>query len=203
MTWQNQQSECAPSEDSDQPGHLPSLIRVFAVRFMGNWGPKLSSCGQRRLWSYWADAQADLSLRWVHSHFVGFVMRRLISFYQLETNASQNHAKMGVPVQTLWMVLSASVHRGGEVQNVPLVCIKVFFFFYFLTVYDNLHVFCLLLEWQNRNKDVIRDRHSCKLQHIQLKNKTLYCTFILHRKLKRIIDLFLISYIYWHSMVLG
>ena len=23
---------CTPSEDSDQPGHLPSLIRVFAVR---------------------------------------------------------------------------------------------------------------------------------------------------------------------------
>ena len=28
----NQQSECAPSEDSDQPGHPPSLFRVFAVR---------------------------------------------------------------------------------------------------------------------------------------------------------------------------
>ena len=28
----NQQSVCAPSEDSDQPGHSPSLIRVFAVR---------------------------------------------------------------------------------------------------------------------------------------------------------------------------
>ena len=27
-TWQNQQSECASSEDSDQPGHLRSLIRV-------------------------------------------------------------------------------------------------------------------------------------------------------------------------------
>ena len=27
---------CAPSEDSDQPGHPPSLIRVFAVRTMGN-----------------------------------------------------------------------------------------------------------------------------------------------------------------------
>ena len=68
-TWQNQQSECAPSEDSDQPGHPPSLImprliRVFAVRIMGSLGPKLSSCGQRRLWSDWADAQADLSLRW-------------------------------------------------------------------------------------------------------------------------------------------
>ena len=31
-TWQNQQSECAPSEDSDQPGHPPSLIRVLTVR---------------------------------------------------------------------------------------------------------------------------------------------------------------------------
>ena len=30
-TWQNQQNESAPSEDSDQAGHLPSLIRVFAV----------------------------------------------------------------------------------------------------------------------------------------------------------------------------
>ena len=74
-TWQNQQSECAPSEDSDQPGHPPSLIRVFAMRSMGSWRLQLSSCGQRRLWSDWA----DLSLRWAHTHFVGFVMSRLIS----------------------------------------------------------------------------------------------------------------------------
>ena len=31
----------------------------------------------RENWSDWADAQADLSLRWAHSHFVGFVKRRL------------------------------------------------------------------------------------------------------------------------------
>ena len=31
-TWQNQQNVSASSEDSDQPGHPPSLIRVFAVR---------------------------------------------------------------------------------------------------------------------------------------------------------------------------
>ena len=29
-SWQKQQSDCAPSEDSDQPWHPPSLIRVFA-----------------------------------------------------------------------------------------------------------------------------------------------------------------------------
>ena len=33
-----------------------------------------------QLWSDWADAQADLSLHWAHSHFVGFVMRRLMLF---------------------------------------------------------------------------------------------------------------------------
>ena len=35
-TWQNQQSVCAPSEDSDQSGHPPRLIRVFAMRLMGS-----------------------------------------------------------------------------------------------------------------------------------------------------------------------
>ena len=28
-TWQNHQNEYAPSEDSDQPGHPPSLLRVL------------------------------------------------------------------------------------------------------------------------------------------------------------------------------
>ena len=31
-SWQNQQNDCAPSEDSDQPGHPRGLIKVFAVR---------------------------------------------------------------------------------------------------------------------------------------------------------------------------
>ena len=39
-TWQNQQNECVPSEDSDQPGHPPSLIRVFAC---AQWVAKYSS----------------------------------------------------------------------------------------------------------------------------------------------------------------
>ena len=69
---------CAPSEDSDQPGHPPSLIRVFAVRMKKAWVLIYPFSEQQRLWSDWADAQADLSLHWAHSHFVGFVMRRLI-----------------------------------------------------------------------------------------------------------------------------
>ena len=52
-TWQNQQNDlcCAPSEDLDQPGNPPSLIRVFAVRSMARWEPKPSSRRQQRRWS--------------------------------------------------------------------------------------------------------------------------------------------------------
>ena len=32
----------------------------------------------------WANAQADRSLRWAHSHFVGFVTRLLIYFVALK-----------------------------------------------------------------------------------------------------------------------
>ena len=35
------------SEDSDQPGHPPSLIRAFAVRSVGSLGPSFASGGQR------------------------------------------------------------------------------------------------------------------------------------------------------------
>ena len=77
--WQNQQNDCALRKDSDQPGHSPSLIRFFAVRMNKPWIHGYPLSAQRRLWSDWADAQADLSLRWAHSHFAGFVMSRLIS----------------------------------------------------------------------------------------------------------------------------
>ena len=46
-SWQNQQ--CAPSEDSDQPGHPPSLIRVFAVRMKKAWVLSYQLSIQRRL----------------------------------------------------------------------------------------------------------------------------------------------------------
>ena len=36
-TWQNQENECASSEDSDQPGHPPSLIIDFAIRMKKPW----------------------------------------------------------------------------------------------------------------------------------------------------------------------
>ena len=39
------------------------------MRSVGSWGPNVSSCGQLRLWSNWA----DLSLRWAHMPFCWFL----------------------------------------------------------------------------------------------------------------------------------
>ena len=83
-SWQSQQCGCASSEDSDQPWHPPSLIRVFAVCMKKAWVLSYPLSAQRRLRSDWADAQADLSLRCAHSHIVGFVMSRLIFIMQLK-----------------------------------------------------------------------------------------------------------------------
>ena len=54
------------------PAKTTRLIRVFAVRMKkhGVFSYPLSS--QWRLWPDWADAQADLSLRWAHISFCWF-----------------------------------------------------------------------------------------------------------------------------------
>ena len=67
-----------PRDKTNKMTCPPSLIRVFAVRMKKAWVLSYPLSAKRRLWTDWADAQADLSLRWPHSHFVGFVMRRLI-----------------------------------------------------------------------------------------------------------------------------
>ena len=59
------------------PPNPSSLIRVFAVHLKKVWVLSFPLSPQQRLWSDWANAQADPSLRWAHSHFVGFVMSRL------------------------------------------------------------------------------------------------------------------------------
>ena len=50
---------CAPNADTNQPAHPRNLIRVFVIRMkkLHSWFPK---CAHRRIWSEWANAQADI-----------------------------------------------------------------------------------------------------------------------------------------------
>ena len=85
-TWQKHRNDCAPSEDSDQPGHPP----VWSESSLSAWR-KLRSLdthwAHSELWSEGASTQSDQSLRWAHSHFVCFVMSRLI--FVLRENSIQ------------------------------------------------------------------------------------------------------------------
>ena len=59
-TWQNQQSDCVPSEDSDQPGYLPSLISLCcALNGLLSTQAFFMQTVKTRIRP--ADAQADLS----------------------------------------------------------------------------------------------------------------------------------------------
>ena len=54
---------------------------VWSESWLSTWrklGSLATHWAHSEDWSDWADAQADQSLRWAHTHFVGFVMSRLI-----------------------------------------------------------------------------------------------------------------------------
>ena len=68
----------APSEDSDEPGHPPSLIRAFAVGSMGSLEPSCLHADSEE-----SDRTGRMPrMIWVFAgrtcRFVGFVTRRLI-----------------------------------------------------------------------------------------------------------------------------
>ena len=61
---------CALSEDSDQPGHPPSPISSLSAWI--KLGFLATHWAHSEDWSDWADAQADLSLRWAHKSLCWF-----------------------------------------------------------------------------------------------------------------------------------
>ena len=69
---------------------IRSLIRVFAVRMKKAWVLSYPLSAQWRLWSDWADAQADLSLRWAHNHIVGFCHEVAHMNVLIQDNFTQN-----------------------------------------------------------------------------------------------------------------
>ena len=69
---------CATSEDSDQPAHLYSLIRVFSDSMCILQPPGYPKRDKQEPLSYWVDVQDDLSLAGHTGQIVGFVMHWLI-----------------------------------------------------------------------------------------------------------------------------
>ena len=55
---------CATSEDSDQPAHPRSLLRVFADNVCPLQPPGYRKRDKREVLLYWVNVQSDLSLCW-------------------------------------------------------------------------------------------------------------------------------------------
>ena len=106
------------------------------------------------------NAQADLSLRWAHTHFVGFVMRRLISYifkYQhnrhlrfsrtllrhskrkFASKASQKDA----PLPTMWHILLVVFSQDSPGKFLHL-CLPIFVFGSYWASSPQPQVFCLV-----------------------------------------------------------
>ena len=135
---------CAPSADSDQPGHPPSLIRVFAVRMKNAWALSYPLSGKRRLWSDWVDAQPDLSLRWTHMPLCWFC---------------HEAAQISFPLQPVFKSWWWKIRRKKKKkkkrwiwEKLQVVCVHVyqrscfffvclfFFFFFFLIIFLSIYI---------------------------------------------------------------
>ena len=98
----------APSEDSDQPGHLPSLIRAFLCTQWVAKDPILLQADSED-----SDQTGRPRLTWVFAgrtcHFVGFVLEQLILKIPIGYNAWFNTWRLvwQLMVRSLVMVTSS------------------------------------------------------------------------------------------------
>ena len=109
---------------TDQPGHPPSLIRVFAIRMKKAWVLSYPLSAQRRLWSDWADPQADLSFCWAHILLV----------------LSCDALKFNIPVNTITVISRHCLHIGGIRQ--PCCRKSLYFCVFFILLFCDLQLTC-------------------------------------------------------------
>ena len=115
-SWQNNQNDCAPREDSDQPGHPPSLIRVFAVRMKEAWVLSHPLSAQRRLWSDWADAKG-WSESLLGTHVILLVLSwQKPSFKMFLPHNDMKIAKKSVPLLSNILLYFESPHDSWRFQ---------------------------------------------------------------------------------------
>ena len=105
--------------------YIFKILRDCTLYLRPQWvakDPSFLHADSHDSWSDWADAQANLSLRWARSHFVGFVMKRLISFLgcnDWDTHLRSFHcfsACHATCICDMWMALkSLTVHTFNSV----------------------------------------------------------------------------------------
>ena len=128
---------CASSEDSDQPGYPPSLIRVFAVRLKKHWVD-----------SYMYPLSAQRRLIWVFAGRTSFLsVLSCCSSFIKERNF---YSRLGVYIILPRGPVSQKVHKRYH-SCICVHCIyytstpfleNIFFFFFFFLIGFHLKIWC-------------------------------------------------------------
>ena len=115
---------------------------VFAVRMKKPWVPSYPLGAQRRLWSDWADAQADLSLRWAHMSVCRFCheVARMFAIVDRSTKFWDSRS---------WMFCRFTKFIG---------CCNVTIFLFWLGLY--VYVFALKQKFQNHTWKILKSNSS-------------------------------------------
>ena len=93
----NYSMACATSEDSDQPAHPRSLIRVFADHMCFLQPPGYPKRNKRGPLPYWVDVQDDLSLCWSHRSYCSFC-RELTQVRMMSTKPRKSLMQFTRPI---------------------------------------------------------------------------------------------------------
>ena len=131
---------CAHCEDTDQTGQMPSLIRVFAVHLKKACVLSYPLSAQRRLWSDWANAQADLNLCWATVIFCWFcheaahmMMIFMMILWLLYTVSNDNANDSDDDHNEMWILRFEDTKRKRDKM---CTCSKVF-------LWRTEHVICI------------------------------------------------------------
>ena len=77
ISWQNQQNDMCAQRRLRSAWASTQVWLESSLSAWRKLGSSAIHWAHSKDWSDWADAQADLTIHWVHSHFVGFVIRQL------------------------------------------------------------------------------------------------------------------------------
>ena len=142
---------CAPSEDSDQPGHPPSLIRVFAMCTIGAKDPNFLHAGSEDSDQTGRMPRLILIFAGRTCPFVSFVVRWLISWFD---NSSYNKTSTRtLMARSPWLIrtplrVPRKLRNSSKSSRQQLFrdILGIFFFSYFIM---EMYVICILMSILN------------------------------------------------------
>ena len=123
---QNQQSDCVNSEDSDQPGHPPVLIRVFARRSMGSFFMRTANT-QIRLGECTGSFESSLDVQVNFCQFLSQKLplsydHRVLTLTECEWFLYESCHKFFMKATKILYAFCFAQHRVGESNS----CVRTF-----------------------------------------------------------------------------